>query len=262
MNFTLITAFSLCSLCWFSVSGSEFKTMDVQSGQDVTLTCSGKEQHDTVIIWFRVVNRTSFGYIYTVYPSGKVAATSDQFPNGKYETVSDSSSVLLKIKSLDSSDSGLYVCGILRNGNLLLTRTHLTIDGTDEFHCNMDNKRKSADQSDGNMDSKCKQADEMVKLVSVALDGLTVILVMVIIGVVFQNLMLTKKLKKAQEERNPEQSQKHGSDDLNYAAVTFQKREKKRRTRAKCYLCCYQIDWELCCIVFTLCFVALDGLLV
>ncbi|XP_047448320.1 uncharacterized protein LOC125012410 isoform X2 [Mugil cephalus] len=225
MNFTLITAFSLCSLCWFSVSGSQFKSMKIQSGQDVTLTCSSIDNYDTLIMWFRVVDRTSFSYIYTVYPSGQVATKNDQFPYGKYDTSSSNSSVSLTIKSVDSSDSGLYVCGIIRAQNLRLSGTHVMIDGTDESDGNMDSKHKSADQPDGNMDSKCKQSDEMVKLVSVALGGLTVVLVMVIIGLVIQNL----KLKKAQEEQNPVQSQKRGPDDLNYAAVTFQKREKRRQ---------------------------------
>ncbi|XP_047448299.1 uncharacterized protein LOC125012398 isoform X2 [Mugil cephalus] len=179
MNFTLITAFSLCSLCWFSVSGSEVQTMDVKSGQDVTLKCSNVDQYDTVITWFRVVDQTSDGFICTMDPNGKVKTTSDRFTKEKYETSSNSSSVSLTIKSVDSSDSGLYVCGIIRAGNLLLSRTHLKIDGTDE--------------SDGNMDSKCKQSDEMVQLVSVALRGLTVVLVMVIIGLVVRSL---KKLKK------------------------------------------------------------------
>ncbi|XP_047448369.1 uncharacterized protein LOC125012447 [Mugil cephalus] len=210
MNFPLITAFSLCSLCWFSVSGSEVQTMDVQLGQDVTLTCSNVNQYVTLIIWFRVVDRTSDGFICTTDPSGKIKTTSARFRNETYVTSSSNSSVFLKIKSVNSSDSGLYVCGIIRDGNLLFSRTHLNIHGTDEL--------------DGSMDSKCKQSDEMVKLVSVALGGLTVVLVMVIIGLVVQNM----KLKKDQEEQNPKQSQKRGSDDLNYAAVTFQKRAKRR----------------------------------
>ncbi|XP_047441710.1 uncharacterized protein LOC125008452 [Mugil cephalus] len=185
MNFTLITAFSLCSLCWFSVSGSEFQNMTVQLGQDVTLTCSNVDQYDTVIYWYRVVDRTSVALIDSVFPSTKVATKSDRLQNGKYEIISDNSSVLLKIKSLDLSDSGLYVCGKIRKQDLLLSGTYLKIDGTDE--------------SDGNMDNKCKpclcskESDEMVKLVSVALDGLTVVLVMVIIGLVVQNLKLKKE---------------------------------------------------------------------
>ncbi|XP_047448406.1 uncharacterized protein LOC125012472 [Mugil cephalus] len=196
MNFPLITAFSLCSLCWFSVSGSEVQTIDIQSGQNVTLTCPNVNQYDTVIMWFRVVDQTSDGYICTMDPSGKVTTTSDQFRNEKYETSSNSSSVFLTIKSVDSSDSGLYVCGIIRAGNLLLSRTHL----------------------------KIHESDEMVKLVSVGLGGLAVVLVMVIFGLVVQIM----KLKKAQEEQNPGQSQTCGSDDLIHGAVTFQKRAKRR----------------------------------
>ncbi|XP_044039089.1 uncharacterized protein LOC122869822 isoform X3 [Siniperca chuatsi] len=165
MNFTLITAFILCSLSWISVSVSESQTVEVQSGEEVTLLCSNISKYDTVTFWFRLVQRTKISCISVMIRSNSNASACDGYKNG-----------------------------------------------SDEPH--------------DDVDSKCKkESDGIAKLTSVILGGLTVFLVMVIIGLVVKN----RKLQTAdEEEQNPEQSENVGSDDLNYAAVTFRPKAKRR----------------------------------
>ncbi|XP_044039097.1 uncharacterized protein LOC122869827 isoform X2 [Siniperca chuatsi] len=212
MNFTLITAFILCSLSWISVSVSESQTVEVQSGEEVTLLCSNISKYDAVTFWFRLVQRTNISCISVMYKSNSNAEFCDGYENREFEMRSNISTLFLKIKQVDLSDAGLYFCGFYAHGRPTFSVIHLNIRGSDEPH--------------DDVDSKCqKESDGKEKLTSVILGGLTVLLVMVIIGLVVKK----RKLKTAdEEEQNPEQSESVGSDDLNYAAVAFRPKAKRR----------------------------------
>uniref|UniRef100_A0A4W6CW94 Immunoglobulin V-set domain-containing protein n=1 Tax=Lates calcarifer TaxID=8187 RepID=A0A4W6CW94_LATCA len=112
MNFTLITAL----LCWISVSVSEFHTVEVQPGEEVTLLLSNKP------------NATSICYMSN---SDGNASYSDGFQNGKFNMTSNSTTLFLNIKPVDLSDSGLYFCGFPSNGNPVISiATHLKVQET------------------------------------------------------------------------------------------------------------------------------------
>ncbi|KAM9335234.1 uncharacterized protein ABDE67_020199 [Symphorus nematophorus] len=207
-NFTLITALSLCSFSWTSVSVSGSQTVEVQPGQDVTLLCNIFEQN-TVIFWFRMINSTNPSCISVRSRDGSVSYCKG-FQNRKFGMTSNTSTVSLRIKQVDLSDSGLYFCGLNTAGSPTFSVIHLKVEGSDEPH--------------DDVDSKCTTSDGITKLTSVILGALTVLLVMVIIGLVVQN----RKLQTADKEQNPEQSENVGSDDLNYAAVTFRSKAKRR----------------------------------
>ncbi|XP_040887428.1 uncharacterized protein LOC121177248 [Toxotes jaculatrix] len=215
INFTLITAFILCSLNWICVSVSETQTVEVQPGQDTKLQISNISKYETVTFWFRLINRTRVSCISVMHNSKDKAEFCEGYDNGNFEMRYGESFVFLRIKQVDFSDSGLYFCGFYNNGRPNFTVIDLKVKGSNESH--------------DDMDRKCKEeCDGTTKLKSVILAGLSVFLVflvMVIIGLVVQN----RKLQTAdKEEQKPEQSENHGSDELNYAAVTFQAKAKRR----------------------------------
>ncbi|XP_040887441.1 uncharacterized protein LOC121177258 [Toxotes jaculatrix] len=197
ISFTLITAFILCSLNWICVSVSETQTVEVQPGQEAKLLTNISKK-ETVTFWFRLINRTRVSCISFMSRSNSKAEFCDGYDNGKFEMRFAGLFVFLKIKQVDFSDSGLYFCGFYHGG-----RPNFTV-----------------------IDLKVKEeSDGTAKLMSVILAGLSVFLVMVIIGLFVQN----RKLQTAdKEEQKPEQSENHGSDELNYAAVTFQAKAKRR----------------------------------
>ncbi|XP_044196629.1 uncharacterized protein LOC122973286 isoform X2 [Thunnus albacares] len=214
-TFTLITALSLCSISWISVSVSESQVVEVQSGQEVTLQCPDRLKYDSVTFWLRLVNRTKIYCISVKVRFDSEVEFCDGFQKGKFEMSSNISTVSLNIKQVDSSDSGLYFCGFYTSARLRFSERHLKVKGSDDgSHDDVDDTSK-----------KCEcESDGITKLTSVILAGLTVFLVMVIIGL----LLKIRKLKTAEEEQNPQPSENQASDELNYAAVTFQAKRKRK----------------------------------
>ncbi|XP_037614609.1 uncharacterized protein LOC119481578 isoform X2 [Sebastes umbrosus] len=203
-SFTLITALLLCSLS--SVSGSESQTVKVQSGDEVTLTCNNITSRPAHTEWFRLINRTKPSCISYMYWDDDEASFCDGFQKEKFEMSSNISTVFLKIKRVDLSDSGLYFCGIyVKAHTVIADLTHLIVQGDGE--------------SDGKVDFKTeKEFDVTANLMSLILGGLTVSLTIVVV-------VLAVKVRKLQtavnEEPQPERNKNLGSDELNSAALRF-----------------------------------------
>ncbi|XP_044039094.1 uncharacterized protein LOC122869825 isoform X1 [Siniperca chuatsi] len=212
MNFTLITALILCSLSWISVSASESQTVNVQPGAEATLLCSKTSESESLALWFRVVNRTKASSISTMTRSASKPLYLDGFKNGIFEMGSNTSTVSLKIKRVNFSDSGLYFCGFNAEGWTILSVIHLNVEGSDESHEDVDRKSKT-------------ECDRITMLMSVILGGLTVFLLMVIVGLVVKNRKLQTA---ASEEQKPQQRENLGTDELNYAAVNFCPKGRRR----------------------------------
>nr|XP_046237520.1 uncharacterized protein LOC124054986 [Scatophagus argus] len=213
----LISALLLYSLSWISVSGSDLQTVEVQPGQEATLLCSNISKNPTQTDWFRVVNRTKPTCIFSMYGFGGEASPCPGFENGKFEMSSNISTVFLKIERVDLSDSGMYFCGFYINMHTVIsTATHLNIQGDAE----------PDDEVDFNTQ---KETNEMTELMSGILGCLSVFLLLIIIVLAVKN----RKLKTAMnKEVQPERKKKVGSDDLNYAALTFQAKPKRNHRHA------------------------------
>ncbi|XP_037614607.1 uncharacterized protein LOC119481577 [Sebastes umbrosus] len=203
-SFTLITALLLCSLS--SVSGSESQTVEVQSGDEVTLTCNNIFKIPTRKEWFRLINRAKPSCISSMYRSDGEASFCVGYQKEKFEMSSNISTVFLKIKRVNISDSGLYFCGIYKDQHtVIVSATHLIVQGDGE--------------SDGEVDFKTeKEFDGTANLMSLILGGLTVSLTIVVV-------VLAVKVRKLQtavnEEPQPERNKNLGSDELNSAALRF-----------------------------------------
>ncbi|XP_037614614.1 uncharacterized protein LOC119481582 isoform X1 [Sebastes umbrosus] len=213
-TFTLITALTLCSFSWISVSGSEFQTVEVQSGEEVTLTCSNMSRSDSPTWWSKLVDGTKASCITVMVSADGVVEYCDGFQNLTFEMSSNISTLFLKIKGVDSSDSGQYFCEFYSRGRptFSIIRLNVEVKGSNETH--------------DDVESQCEMSDGTAKLTSMILGGLTGFLVAVIIGLVVK----VRKLQTADgEEQNPEQRENVDSDELNYAAVTFQQRAKRRQ---------------------------------
>ncbi|XP_023252383.1 uncharacterized protein LOC111647006 [Seriola lalandi dorsalis] len=217
-SFTLITALLLYSYSWISVSVSvsQSQTVEVQSGEDVTLLCSNISRSPTQTDWFRVVNRTKASCISSMYAPENEASFCDGFQN-RFEMSSNISTVFLKIKKVDVSDSGLYFCGFYKGKHTVIT---------DAIHLNVKGNNESDYEEDCNSE---EIPGGMTNLMSVVLGGLTVLLTIVVIVLAVK---ISKLQKAVNEKPQPERKKNLGSGDLNYAALSFQTKPKRNRRPA------------------------------
>ncbi|KAK1890010.1 T-cell surface glycoprotein CD8 beta chain [Dissostichus eleginoides] len=139
-TFTLIKALSLCSFCSTSVPVS----VEVQPGEDATLTCANISKFDTNTYWFRLVNRTEVSCVAMMINSYSEVSYCDGVKKSKFEMTSNTSNLFLEIKQVDVSDSGLYFCGFNKEGKLYFSTARLSITGSDEQDVDMDIKYKSS----------------------------------------------------------------------------------------------------------------------
>ncbi|KAL7375615.1 hypothetical protein ABVT39_020783 [Epinephelus coioides] len=212
-NFTFTSALLLCCLSWISVSGSESHTVEVQPGEEVTLTCTNISSSPCQTDWFRLINRAKPSCISSMYEADGEASFCDGFQSG-FEMSSNISTVFLKIKRVDLSDSGLYFCGFYKDTHTVIaSATHLKVQGNGG--------------SDGDVDFETeKEPDGMTNLLSMIQVGLTVSLTIVVIVLVVK---IWKLQTAVNEEPQPERNKDLGSDELNYAALRFQAKPKRSR---------------------------------
>ncbi|XP_039896794.1 uncharacterized protein LOC120739162 [Simochromis diagramma] len=209
-SFVLSTALFLSSLSWISVSGFEFQTVEVQLDQEVTLKCSNISSHPTQTDWFKVINRTKPSCIAAMYGSQGKASFCDGFRNGKFNMSSNNTSVFLKITQVDLSDVGLYFCGFYVNKHTVISNAvELRIQGGE------------TNEEEGFKTEK--ESDRMTHLISIlgSLAGLLTIVVIILV-------LKIRKLQKV-AEHEPKSNKNVSSDDLNYAALNFQKNVQRNR---------------------------------
>ncbi|XP_063756903.1 uncharacterized protein LOC134876014 [Eleginops maclovinus] len=199
-NYNPITVSLLCSLSWIYAS-SESQTVAVSPGGEVTLLCSNFSSFVTQIYWFRVVKKSMPRCVSFIFEPLKPASFCDGFKNEKFEMRSNLSTIFLKIKQVNVSDSGLYFCGYMIGPHwLIVEATYLDV-----------------------------QEDGSTKLLSYVLCSLSVFLIVVVFGMAVKMKTL---LKAHVEEHNPQQTEGQGSDDLIYAAVTFRLAEGNQQPAA------------------------------
>uniref|UniRef100_A0A3B4G2J2 Uncharacterized LOC102195685 n=1 Tax=Pundamilia nyererei TaxID=303518 RepID=A0A3B4G2J2_9CICH len=194
------------SICW--ISASEFQTVEVQHGDEVKLQCSNISAYPTQTDWFRVVNKTKPSCVSSMYGSDSEGKASfcDGFRNGKFNMSSNNTSVFLKITQVDLSDVGLYFCGFYVNKHTVISNAvELRIQG-------------------GETNEGEEESDRMTHLLSTILGSLAGLLTIVVIILVF-------KIWKLQKEQEPKSNKVnvYFSDDLNYAALNFQKNVQRNR---------------------------------
>lgn len=115
---------------WISASVSEFHTVEVQPGEEVTLLCSNFSSLNSHILWFKLAKRSNISCISSMISSTANPSFCDGFPKGKFNMTSNSTALFLKIKQVDFSDTGLYFCGFHSfQGPIISSATYLNVKG-------------------------------------------------------------------------------------------------------------------------------------
>uniref|UniRef100_A0A673CI46 Ig-like domain-containing protein n=1 Tax=Sphaeramia orbicularis TaxID=375764 RepID=A0A673CI46_9TELE len=193
-------------MCWTSGSVPESQTVEVQPGENITLSCINKAGQTTVTDWFRVTNRTKASCISSMFEHDETASFCDGFGKEKYEMMVNPSKISLHIKDLDFSDSGLYFCGFYLNGHTVISETtYLNVQGKHVIW--------SCIQI-----SFLYDPDGIKILIIAVLGGLSVSGVLPVV-----TIALAVKIRKRQTGT---------TDDLTYATINCQGKPKRKRRPA------------------------------
>ncbi|XP_041636025.1 uncharacterized protein LOC121504976 [Cheilinus undulatus] len=202
MSVTLVTVFLFTSSC-ISFSVCEFHTMDAQPGVDVMLLCSNFTDVPIHIGWFRLNKTSSVRQISSMLTAGRNASLFGEFQHGRHEMTSNCSHLFLKIRQVDSSDSGLYFCGFNKNNTtVIVSATSFKVQGA---------------------------FDGLSSPMILILGALVVLLTIVILTLV---VIIRKRPAAHKEEQNPPLHKNVGSDDVTYAAVQFHAKANSRKRSA------------------------------
>uniref|UniRef100_A0A3Q1CB64 Ig-like domain-containing protein n=1 Tax=Amphiprion ocellaris TaxID=80972 RepID=A0A3Q1CB64_AMPOC len=164
-KFTFIAAL-LCTVSWISVSVSEYLTVKVLPGEEVTLTCNNFSTSVSGISWYRLISGACVSCISSMRSSKAEVLLCEGFHKDKFHMTSKITKLFLTIKSVDISDSGLYFCGCCKDDpSVLYSPQYLNVQ---------------------------EKPDENTNLMGVILAALTVFLVMVVIGLVVKIRKLQK----------------------------------------------------------------------
>lgn len=143
----VLTAQNYISLLFVSgwISHSDSQTVEVQPGKNATLLCSNFSSFPTHTIWFRLVNQTSPICISSIYNFAQPSVLCNGIEREKVELTSNISTIFLKIKQVDLSDSGLYFCGYYTNGHpVIVNSTYLKVQGKNDvtFHMRVNHRKQ------------------------------------------------------------------------------------------------------------------------
>ncbi|XP_032400118.1 uncharacterized protein LOC116707075 isoform X1 [Etheostoma spectabile] len=194
------TTLLFCTFCLISVCVSEFHTVEVQPGEQVTLMCSNFSSFTGHMSWFRLDSRPNISRIASMWSSDSNVSFYDGFKNGKFNMTSNTTTLFLNIDHVGLADSGLYFCGFYSNGKpVIATATYLKVQ---------------------------EVFDGIKSPTIVILLGLILFLVTVVIGLVVKISRLCTALKEGQ---TPQRSENLGSDALNYASFSFYPKARSSR---------------------------------
>lgn len=113
-----------------SLSGCVFHTLSVRRGDNVTLQCANFTWQKTHVFWFKLTDQPNISNIAYMKGSDSIVTLFDGFQSGKFNMSSDSVTVNLTIKQVNSSDSGLYFCGFnFQNNSVIKSATSLIVNG-------------------------------------------------------------------------------------------------------------------------------------
>lgn len=125
------------SFLLFSVSFSActFHTVSVEVGDDIRLQCTNFSTVPSLIFWFKFTDGSNASDVASMSRSDSDVRLYDGFQNGKFNMSSNSITLFLTIKGVDSSDSGLYFCGFReKRYPVIYSATSLMVEGKIALH--------------------------------------------------------------------------------------------------------------------------------
>lgn len=104
--------------------------MSVENGQNVSLNCTNRSDLPLHVYWFKLSDQPNASKIASMKSSKSVAILYNEFQSGRFNMSSISSTLILTIKEVSFSDSGLYFCGFVKDRyQVMQSATYLMVKG-------------------------------------------------------------------------------------------------------------------------------------
>uniref|UniRef100_A0A3Q3W2P0 Immunoglobulin domain-containing protein n=1 Tax=Mola mola TaxID=94237 RepID=A0A3Q3W2P0_MOLML len=100
-----------------------------QPGQEIILKCGNMSNYGCSTFWFRRASGNTIQCMATMNQGHGQPAYCNEFKSGNIDMYSNITTVFLKIKKVDFSDSGLYFCGFYTQGLPVFCEVHLKVSG-------------------------------------------------------------------------------------------------------------------------------------
>ncbi|XP_055012818.1 uncharacterized protein LOC129409904 [Boleophthalmus pectinirostris] len=204
MNSSALTV-AFTSLCVWMMGALGDKKLEVELGENVTLSCSNISKETTQVDWFRVENGTKARCISSVFGSDDEPSYCSGFKHSRFQMNTNKTLVFLTIYQVQTSDSGLYFCGFFIRSNVVLEEsTYLSV----EDHADPTNSAMNENPQTG--------CFSWIPLTTIALWVLSGILAVVVIILAIKYSQLQKVSKELQKSANEVRS-----EEPNYAAINI-----------------------------------------
>ncbi|KAM9406496.1 T-cell surface glycoprotein CD8 beta chain-like isoform 3-T3 [Salvelinus alpinus] len=109
---TFLPALLLYGLSLVSVLDSQSQTMEVRTGDTITLQCSNVTTAVGHTAWFKQVNGSEPVCISSMYDFNSTPDLHNGFQRSHFEVFSNHTIIFLKITKVEIADCGLYFCGL------------------------------------------------------------------------------------------------------------------------------------------------------
>ncbi|CAB1351614.1 unnamed protein product, partial [Coregonus sp. 'balchen'] len=185
------------------------QTVEVRTGDTITLQCSNVTTVVGHTAWFKQVNGSEPVCISSMYGFNSTPDLHNGFQRSHLEMFSNNTSIFLKITKVEIADCGLYFCGLHPHSHMLFVNaTVLKIQGEDD---------------DGTM--------YLLPLV-VILGVVTAVLLIVVLILVLKIIREAKTHNTGPDsQRQPQNDQNQDPDALNYSALNFTSKKRKMERR-------------------------------
>ncbi|XP_035639549.1 uncharacterized protein LOC118392037 [Oncorhynchus keta] len=235
---TFLQALLLYGLSLVSVLVSQCQTMEVRTGDTITLQCSNVTTAVGHTAWFKQVNGSEPVCISSMYGFNSTPDLHNSFQRSHLEMFSNNTTVFLTITNVEIGDCGLYFCGLFPYSHMFFVNaTYLKIQG----HCNGTSSLVGEDDDiyQGEDDDIYLGEDDgtMYLLPLVVILGVVTAVLLIVI------LILVLKIRRdanrhntgPDPQRQQHNDQKQDPDTLNYAALNFTSKKRmmeRRRERS------------------------------
>ena len=127
----IVINFLLCVSDLVSALVSQSQTMEVRTGDNITLQCSNLTMAAGHTAWFKQVNGSEPVCISSMYSVASTPDLHNGFQRSHFGMFSNNTTNFLKITNVEIGDCGLYFCGLYPHSQMcFVNATYLKIKGT------------------------------------------------------------------------------------------------------------------------------------